>query len=359
MNTSIDTDILVIGQGLAGSILAIELQKRGLDCYVIGEGGLSKSSLIAAGIWNPIVFKRMTSSWKANEALAAMQPFFSFSEKLLIKKFIHHRKILKYFTQEQEAILWKQKYLAELSNLIDEKIFSPEDLNIEGVCKPEFGFSYVKESGNIETKIFLDATKQFLIAQNKYAEEKFDYSEIEIKNNGFNYKNIFAKKIIFCEGHLNSENKFFNFIPFKPAKGELFIFKSELLNTEHILSKSIFIVPLGNNLYKAGATYNWEDVTDSVTEKSQKELEEKLNKTLTIPYHIIERSAGVRPSVIDRRPVIGNHPLHQNMYVFNGFGTKAVLLAPLFANELINFLVKKSELNSEVNVSRFYKKHEQ
>ncbi|MBC7862351.1 MAG: FAD-binding oxidoreductase [Bacteroidia bacterium] len=362
-SNQIHTEILIVGQGLAGSILSHQLIERGIDFFVIDKPGASQSSLISAGIWNPVVFKRMTSSWKAAEVIPFMRDFFTKAERTTGEKFVSHRKMLKYFTEEQEALLWKKKYPEGLSDFIEEKIYFPAEFDCDGLHKPEFGFSFVKESGNVDTKKFVETTSAYLKsnfasgkAANGIIEEEFDHSLLIQNENVFEYKNISCRKIIFSEGFLNSKNPFFNFIPFKPAKGELLTFHSAELKTEHIINKGVFILPLGNDFYKCGATYEWSDLSQEPTEKGQLELETKLKKIIRVPFAVTERKAGVRPSVIDRRPALGMHPKLKNHFIFNGFGTKAVMLAPYFANEMINFIAGKQQgLNPEIDIKRFSK----
>ena len=59
-------------------------------------------------------------------------------------------------------------------------------------------------------------------------------------------------------------------------------------------------------------------------------------------------------TVKDRRPLIGLHPKHPQLAVFNGMGTKAVMLAPYFAIAFSDFLETGKELNSEVDIKRYY-----
>lgn len=53
---------------------------------------------------------------------------------------------------------------------------------------------------------------------------------------------------------------------------------------------------------------------------------------MKIPYNVVEHKAGVRPSVSDRRPVLGPCKDYEQLVVFNGLGTKGVSLAPFFQN---------------------------
>ena len=140
----------------------------------------------------------------------------------------------------------------------------------------------------------------------------------------------------------------------KPAKGEtLTIHSTHIKLKQDIFNKGFFIMPLGNNLFKIGATYEWNDLNDLPTEKAKEDLLKKLNSVITTPYKIIAHEAGVRPSVVDRRPVIGNHPKYDTVFIFNGLGTKAVMIAPFFAKQFVDFIQNKSRIDIEVSPSRF------
>ncbi len=176
-----------------------------------------------------------------------------------------------------------------------------------------------------------------------------------ISENEIRYKNFTCDKLVFCEGHLATQNPFFKELKFKPAKGEVLTIYCEELKTTSIINKDFFILPLPEaHCFKVGATYNWLDFTDNTTEKAKQTLIEKIDSVIPFPYKIIKQQAGVRPSTIDRRPVMGFHATHKNMGVFNGFGTKAVMLAPYFSKHFCNFIFLNQELFLDVDVKRFY-----
>ena len=112
-------------------------------------------------------------------------------------------------------------------------------------------------------------------------------------------------------------------------------------------------MPIGNHLFKVGATYEWNDLNDLSTEKAKQELITKINAVVSSPYKIISHEAGLRPSVVDRRPEIGPHPLYKHFYVFNGLGTKAVMIAPFFAKQFVDYLQNKALIDADVNSNRF------
>jgi glycine oxidase len=349
-NNSQQVDFIIVGQGLAGSVLAISLIHEGFTVCVIDKTDLSSCSKIAAGIWNPVVFKRLTKSWLADEIVPELISFYETVEKKLQISFVTKRHILKAFTEDQEKVFWQKK--AETDNeFLDKQVY--KDLKITKNYSLA-SYSKVLNAGNIDVPLFLEATKNFISKRQIFINEPFDYKALSEIQNGVNYKSIVASKIIFCEGHLISKNPYFNWIPLKPAKGEvLTITCKDMFLDNSILNKGFFMLPLGHDTYKVGATYEWENLNDAPTEAKKMELITKLETVITTPYQIIKHEAGIRPSVIDRRPIIGQHPEITNFYVFNGFGTKAVMLAPYFAKQLVNHLKNGQPIMEEVNPSRF------
>ena len=164
---------------------------------------------------------------------------------------------------------------------------------------------------------------------------------------------MFAHQLIFCEGYRAAQNPFWKHLPFLPSKGEVLTIRSQQLHLDHILNKTISILPIGEHLFKVGSTYSWDELNDTPTEKEKANLLQQLGKIIKVPYEVIGHRAAIRPTVKDRRPFIGFHPEQLQVGIFNGLGTKGVLLAPYFANHFADHLLEKTELMKEVDVKRF------
>lgn len=345
-----EVDFMVVGQGIAGSVLSLSLIKAGYSVLVIDDPKRSTSSSAAAGIWNPVVFKRLTKSWLAEDVVPELLEFYRAAETVLGVSLIHERTIIKPFSEEQEKNLWIKKAGTD-NGFLDPQIYHDLQITAQDTIA---GYSKVKQAGNLDVKLFLEKTQDHLARNQHYLREDFDFNQLLFEDLSVIYKGVTTKHIIFCEGHLVSENPFFDWIPMKPAKGEVITIHCEgLLLNGAILNKGLFILPLSENTYKVGATYHWEDLTDTPTEDAKQELTRKLEALIHVPFRIISHEAGIRPAVIDRRPVVGVHPDLLSHYVFNGFGTKAVMLVPFFAKQLVEFIKNGSPLDKEVDVQRF------
>ena len=344
-------DFIVVGQGLAGSVLALKLIEEGYTVKVVDEPELSSCSKVAAGIWNPVVFKRLTKSWMIDELLPELLRFYKHSEIVFNTTLITERHIVKLFSEQQEVDLWNKKSGGELEGYLDKTIYSSNDF--KGIKNSPFGYSKVLKSGNLDVKKFLTHTRQFLRDKKCLITEIFNYNEVTITDI-ISYKDISAGNVVFADGYLIKNNPYFKYIPFKPAKGEVLTIESENLNIgDNIINKNAFLMELKNNSYKLGATYDWDNLNEKLSENALSELQNRFKKMAEAEYKTINHEAGVRPSVIDRRPVIGRHPDYKNIFIFNGLGTKGVMLAPYFAGKLIEYIKFNEEIPVEVNVSRF------
>ena len=180
-----------------------------------------------------------------------------------------------------------------------------------------------------------------------------DYDSLIIQENSVIYNNIEAKRIVFAEGFGLKQNPFFNDLPLKGTKGELLTIHAPALNIDFVLKSGVFLIPLGDQNFIVGATYEWTDKTNNPTEQGKEELVRKLDKILSCDYEIIDHMAGMRPTVVDRRPLVGQHPEHKALYVLNGLGTRGVMIAPYAAKNLFEHIEQQKVLDREMSIERF------
>lgn len=347
-------DFIIVGQGLAGTTLAHTFLEQGKTVLVIDDAQETTSSKVAAGIWNPVVFKRYTASFLAKELLLFNQDFYPKVEQKTGKSFYHPLPYYKLFSSADDVEHWRGKLNnPEVEGFLDSQINT--SLNHDYIAP--FGAAPINSCGFLDVKKYLNTSSEFFTQTNSFLNEEFEYNHIEFLPDGLQYKNNIAQKIIFCEGLKTLTNPYWHKLPFMPAKGEVFTIKTKLPQTQKaIVSKGIFIVPLGNDTYRVGSTYRWQDLSNTPTYDARQELIEKLDKMLAVPYDIVEHQAAVRPAAIDRRPFVGLHPENDKIGVLNGLGSRGVMLAPYFALQLAMKILHNKPLDAEVDVARVYEK---
>jgi glycine oxidase len=346
------TKYIIVGGGVAGTVLGLNTYFRNIPFVLLDDGDKNNSSRVSAGLFNPIVFKRLTKSWNIDLLFPEVKKFFSGAEKLFGKSFLFDKNYLRILSNEEEKNLFLEKSKEDsMKKYLSEEII--HDF-FSDIINSKSGIARVKGTGCVDLDIFLDSARDFFISKNMFIKEEFDFDNLNISQN-IGYKNISAEKIIFAQGFRNNENPYFSWLPFKLVKGEILTLRIDNFQTNDIISKNIFIVPLGNNLFKVGATHNWDNIDCIPTDEGKKYLCEKLDDILKVPYQIIDHKASVRPSTRDRRPYLGTHPEYQNIHVFNGFGAKGVIMSPYLSSHLLDFLENDLPLDSEVNISRYLK----
>ena len=341
-------DYIIVGSGLAG-IAFSEFACNNNKSFVVINNQSQNSSKIAGGLYNPVILKRFSEVRQAQEQLDLLYSFYGNIEKKLGVKLDYRLPLLRKFYSVEEQNNWfTASDKPNLSKFLSTDLITKK---WDAIDSP-FNFGEVLHSGYLDTALLLEEYKKSLISINCYQEETFDYPQLNINAEFLEYKNIKAKHIVFAEGFGMLLNPFFSKLPLDGTKGELLLIKAPYLDVDVILKSSIFIIPLGNDLYKVGATYNWEDKTNVPTEAAKKELVANLSELIKCDFEIIDHYAGVRPTVKDRRPLVGSHPIHKNIHVLNGLGTRGVMLAPAMALALFNNIENDIPLDKNIDISR-------
>lgn len=345
-------DYLIVGAGIAGVSFAELAKQQGNSVRVI-ENYSTNSSRIAGGLYNPVILKRFSEVWKAKEQLDFSLPFLQNIEGKLNSNFVFELPILRKFASIEEQNNWFQA--SDKSNLapfLSTEIIHKQYQSITS----NFGFGQVLHTGYVEVSILVDAYIDYLKAENSFINETFDYHKLKIDEGFVEYQDIVYKNVIFAEGFGLKDNPFFNYLPLDGTKGELLIIKAPDLNLDVVLKSSIFILPIGNDLFKVGATYNWDDKTDLPTEEGKNELIQNLKELIDCDFEIVSHFAGVRPTVKDRRPLVGTHHLYKQLHVLNGLGTRGVMLGPWLAKSLFESIESEIALDMNLSIRRFDKR---
>ena len=317
-------DFLIVGQGLAGSVLAYQLIQQNKKVLIIDESSGATSSRQATGLINPITGRRFVKSWMTEQLMPFAKNFYTSVEKKFNASFFKETKQVKVLQSVEQ--------------------------------QNDF---YVRLQDNAYTS-YLHKSKEDLSTFNNPIEaiETTPIYQIDINILQDVFLNYFKRKacIIQEKFDLIKDNPYFSFIPKHHTKGEALVVENKELDIDFVLNSYINITPTQNQQYYVGATYDWNDLSEKTTIKKRDEMAEKWDRTTFLALNIVEQKVGIRPTTVDRRPLLGSHPKHKNMYVFNGMGTKGLSLAPYFANHLIEHIILEKPLLKEVNIARFYGK---
>lgn len=348
-----EADYLIIGQGLAGTCLAHQFLQKGKKIKIIQNQELPSSSKVAGGMFNPVTGKRLARTWKQQETFSYLNTFYQNLEISLNTKLLYKIPLFRPYKNENQKSQFQKSIASKgLSDLLQSTEISK---TLENLIDAPLGGILTSESGRLDVPLFLEKSAEHFQKKGILELGNFEKEHLSISNEFTDYKNITYSKIIFCEGFHVKNNALFNWLPFNPVKGETLDVKlSKKIKLNEIINQGAWLMPTGENKYKMGSTYDWDNLNFEITEKAKTEILEKSKNFLKVEPTIISQSAGVRPAVNDRRPILGAHPKHPNIIIFNGLGTKGVSLAPYFSKQLAEYLLEGKEIDAESTIERFY-----
>lgn len=343
-------DYLIVGQGLAGSVLAFQAIRHGKKIRVIDEPDENVCTRVAPGMFNPVTGKNLVKSWLTDELYPYLHKFYPLLEQELGQRFFYSLPLYRPFATESEQHLWIERgrdpiYRSVLSDVYTSS--QSADLN------DDFGGLMLKQCGYINTIVLLDGIRRYLTAQNSYTISHFNHEELRVESDGVRYGGTSASYIIFCEGARVLSNPWFRDLPIRPLKGEVLDINSQF-DQQVIINRSVYMVPsVQPQKWRVGSTYQLREVVPGTTTEGRNEIEEKLKSVFKGNYRVDNQYWGIRPTSVDRRPMLGSRAKSHRVVIFNGLGTKGVSLAPYFSDMLIQWLEGTCTLNKEVDVNRF------
>lgn len=327
-------------------MLAHALRRAGAH-VVLAEGQLpGRSSEVAAGIINPVTGKRFVKSWRLDEFFPVARRNYQELETELGISVWEERPILRLLGTPEEVNDWSAR--CALPDYADFLAEVPDGGAWSGLLKPGFHFGAIRQAGRVNFPLLLSAFRDRLREEGYLLDHAIAYVDTVALLREYD-------RIVFCEGYRALHNPFFPDLPWQLAKGEALLIRFDDPAAVHIvnmLKKTSLIAPLGDGLFWAGGSYQWyyPDLLPSDGERDY--ILQRLGEMLAGGFDIVGHVAGVRPTVKDRRPLLGESKIQQNIFIYNGLGTKGALLAPFWAEHLAGHLLEGKPLEAVVRIDR-------
>ena len=347
-----DCDFLVVGHGIAGATLAYVLRERDHRVLVYDPGQENSASNVAAGLMNPVAGKRFALTWRAAELLPFAATFYRGLEQRYQQSFFTETPIFKIFgsVEEQNAVLARSAdnpwgdFMAALATT---------DPGLPGVYAP-FGGAWLRHGGHVAVRELLASMAAEGTRDGWLRREPFDWTQLVFGPTGAEYAGqVWAHHVICCEGAAAVRNPYFSWLPLTPNQGEVLDVVCAGLSPEQVLNRGAYVVPVGAERFRVGATYRWPPFADGPTAVGREELTARLTVVTNLPFAVTRQLAGVRPAVRDRRPLLGPHPTVPALSFCGGYGSKGVMLAPRLAVMLADALLKQTEVWSDASLQRY------
>lgn len=328
-------DALIIGMGLAGAAVISELQKLGKSFDVYDVYQENTSSMLAAGVLNPVVLKRLNNVWKASQFYKKSIEFYSGNPAST--NAFKQQDVFKLIKSLAEENSWYEK---QSDPFIGQCFSDLDNYKVNGV---EHRGAWFSGTYILDVKKYLSQLRSSL--GDNYINEPFAYSELHDKGEGWSYKGELYQHVVSCVGTSAKED----LVGLNSFKGT-YLNVTSALNQKTFLKGSHFIVPKGS-YFKVGATFS-RNIGLEPDPEELNELENFLNQELGLnEFEILDSETGFRPVSKDRRPIVGK--TKQGMFALNGLGSRGVLLAPLLAEQLCQQIFNAAEPWPELDPNRF------
>lgn len=352
-NTDATFDFIILGQGLAGSLLARELAQRDRRVLVVDDAAPNAASRVAAGLVNPVTGPRLVLTPDADPLLGTLHQTIREIETSLGTPLFHPLPLIRRFESEQMRDRWQRRLRdSAYSGYLDPRPRSPAD--VLPADAPLGGFRQHR-TGWLDSRRLLGLLGDWLHARGLLRRDNLRHDAIRTDRHGVRIGALRAATLIFCEGYRLAQNPWFHWLPLQPAKGEILTLRTHEPLPRHIASAGRWLVPLDQHRFRFGATNGWRDIDAEPTQDGKlgllKDLAERFPSLADA--QLIDHRAGVRPGTPDRYPFLGRHPDHPALAVFNGFGSKGSLMIPWYAQRFADFLTAAAPLPAQADIARF------
>jgi glycine oxidase len=339
--------ILIVGQGLAGSLLAWEFEKAGIDFEIADQGHALASSRIGAGIINPITGQRIVKSWRVDELLGPALAVYREMEAALGVALMRPMRVRRFFHDERERRIFAEKRArGELAPYVA----ADEVGGSAGADTVDADGFWIERAAHVDTAKLIGAMRSRLVAAGRLREERVELASVRSRYD----------VVIFCAGVFagGSELGAFGFANLQPAKGETLTVEttSDELAPDVILNAGHWLLPLGKGRARIGATFEPGVVDLMPTAAARAALEKSATRFLPGGFSVVAQESGLRMTSADKHPVVGRSPADPRVGIFNGLGSKGALLAPGLARQWVNHLTEAVPFDPAVDVKRFAKR---
>lgn len=336
---------LIIGQGIAGSVLAYRLIKKGVDVHIYDQGSDNSASAVSSGLINPITGRNFVKTWILEKLYPEAITLYKDIEENFKISFLNDINIFRNISDIKDENLWNSR--------LNQEGYEPYMSEIDRDSKYKGFLNGISKTGpvrmglQINTSLLLSTLRNNWLEREVLTPEAFVHGELRVSHKSFRYREEEYDHVVFCEGWKAANNPFFPNIDLQLFKGELLHVRFSDLPKDSAIKSSMYIIHMFKDLYWVGSTNAWFPNQEAPTPEKFKQLLAFLNDKLKVAFEIVDHKAGIRPSTNNRKPYIRRHPTHPNMYIFNGFGTKGLSLSPYWSKVLVEGMISAKELDTE------------
>ncbi len=348
-----ELDFLIVGQGLAGSLLAWQLHLGGFNIRITRDPEYSGASPVAAGMINPVTGLRLALSAQIDPQLHAASQLYNQIEQVFSVQVFQPRRIARLFRNTQEQHYYDKRHNQARFNKYLGRPFGPDTQDFP--VRHELGGFYIRQGGYLDTVTCIDTLASYFHEHQLILNTVIRYDDLVITSDHVQWQDYQVRQVIFCEGARMLKNPWFNWLPMQALHGDILTVSGPDIQNDAILSFGHWLLPLQGSRYRFGASMHPGRDNPEPDHDSGMQLLDELNasRNTTRPFSLLSHQAGVRPATRDRMPFVGIHPQFESLAIFNGFGSKGSLTIPYFVSAFIKLLTRQIPLDPESDIRRY------
>lgn len=340
-------DFFIVGQGLAGSLLAKALLRRGRTVHVVDDRWKSSSSQVAAGLMTPLTGRRFTLTKDYPELFAAAQ------DRLTQLGVFRPTHVYRMFVDEEQRAKGLKRTECVTCQPFIARVTSARG-ELDAALTDEFGGALMNGAWVDLPKLLSDIRSE-LVAAGRLTEATFDPADLTASAEGVVWREIRAGAVVYCDGYKSAQRGPFMYLPWQPAKGEALTLKASVADKPFILNREGWALPLGQGVWRTGTNWQWDQLDEAPTEPQKEKLIRRFRGYFAedVKVEVAAHIAGVRPCTSDNHPFMGTHPQQARTHLFGGLGPRGTVWAPAMADEMAAYLCEGRALRPECSLSRF------
>ncbi|MBX2806866.1 MAG: FAD-binding oxidoreductase [Hyphomicrobiales bacterium] len=341
-------DVIIVGQGLAGTALAWRLVEANRTVLLIDADDAVTSSKIAAGLMTPITGRRLHPSWRCDEFLPIARAFYKRVEARSKTRFFYDRTAIRLFQSDKEGALWaaRREKPAVVAHLLSA---DPAELIAPAIADTSGG-GFVMQAAQLDVPAYLGASRNAL----PFEAHRLDWKrDVHFSRDTVTVAGRKARLVISCEGAAANGNPWFSSVPFRPARGDILTLRFAEPLRPQTLHCGVWLAPTGDpQIFKAGSTYDRNNLHQEPSADGRRQIEDKLRRFMRMPYEVIDHKVALRPIVFQSRAIVGLHPEQDRLGYFNGLGSKGSMHAPWYAERFAALITHGVPLPDHIDLRR-------
>jgi glycine/D-amino acid oxidase-like deaminating enzyme len=346
------TEVLIVGQGICGTLLSWFLEQNGFPHLVADDGNPNATSKMAAGIINPVSGRMREKAWMIEEVMKHAVELYAEMGAQLDATLVSQKDLLDFFPSPQMRLSFTEQAGGHHHPYLQWPV---DDHRYDDLIHHSFGYGIIRPCYTVNMKLLLALWRKRLAATGRLIEKKINIFLPDIKKSLVAAYGITAGKIIFCDGAAASVGHLFSALPFSCNKGESLLVNIPGFPQQHIFKRTFSLSPAGNGYFHWGASHQWNSEDAQPSEAFRLQAETQLRQFIKLPFTVEGHFAALRPATVERRPFAGFHPKYPAMGILNGMGSKGASLAPWFARQMAGLICGNMPVQPEADINRFKK----